>query len=153
MENNRNFFITIAASVLILTLWQVFYMNPRVEQQRETARIEAQRQSENKPAAGTATPSTQAQQPGAVPNASGADATTPAGRDQALAASQRVKIDTPSAAPATVRRHPPLFVVSLIPASRTVLIRTRRDLSQPFAFTNLPLEEAAVIASGRHRQG
>ncbi|MFX4404455.1 hypothetical protein ABTA52_19060, partial [Acinetobacter baumannii] len=72
MENNRNFFITIAASVLILTLWQVFYMNPRVEQQRETARIEAQRQSENKPAAGTATPSTQAQQPGAVPNASGA---------------------------------------------------------------------------------
>lgn len=96
MENNRNFFITIAASVLILTLWQVFYMNPRVEQQRETARIEAQRQSENKPAAGTATPSTQAQQPGAVPNASGADATTPAGRDQALAASQRVKIDTPS---------------------------------------------------------
>ena len=29
MENNRNFFITIALSVLILTLWQVFYMNPR----------------------------------------------------------------------------------------------------------------------------
>ncbi|RVD32148.1 hypothetical protein EN742_33050, partial [Mesorhizobium sp. M4A.F.Ca.ET.020.02.1.1] len=35
MENNRNFFITIALSVLILTLWQVFYMNPRVEQQRD----------------------------------------------------------------------------------------------------------------------
>ena len=26
MENNRNFFITIALSVLILTLWQVFYI-------------------------------------------------------------------------------------------------------------------------------
>ena len=31
MQNNRNFFITIALSVLILTLWQVFYMNPRIE--------------------------------------------------------------------------------------------------------------------------
>ena len=33
MENNRNFFITIALSVVILTLWQVFYMNPRIEAQ------------------------------------------------------------------------------------------------------------------------
>ena len=43
MENNRNFFITIALSVLILTLWQVFYMNPRIEAQREAARVEAER--------------------------------------------------------------------------------------------------------------
>ena len=41
MENNRNLFITIAASVLILTLWQVFYMNPRVEKERQAAQIEA----------------------------------------------------------------------------------------------------------------
>ncbi len=54
MENNRNFFITIALSVLILTLWQVFYMNPRVETQRETARIEAERQAKTAPAAGAA---------------------------------------------------------------------------------------------------
>ena len=38
MENNRNFFITIALSVLILTLWQVFYMNPRIEGERELGR-------------------------------------------------------------------------------------------------------------------
>ncbi|TIX88369.1 MAG: hypothetical protein E5V17_06545, partial [Mesorhizobium sp.] len=56
MENNRNFFITIALSVLILTLWQVFYMNPRVEQQREAARIEEQRQAEQKKAAEAANP-------------------------------------------------------------------------------------------------
>ncbi len=43
MENNRNFFITIALSVLILTLWQVFYMNPKIETERETARIEQER--------------------------------------------------------------------------------------------------------------
>ncbi|TJW45559.1 MAG: membrane protein insertase YidC [Mesorhizobium sp.] len=99
MENNRNFFITIALSVLILTLWQVFYMNPRVESQREAARIEQQRVEEQKKAAEPANPAgnaTPAPQQGAIPNAPGSDGTTPAGREQALAASTRVKIDTPS---------------------------------------------------------
>ena len=44
MDNQRNFFITIALSVVILTLWQVFYMNPRIEAQRQAAQIEAQHQ-------------------------------------------------------------------------------------------------------------
>ncbi|CCV03877.1 Inner membrane protein oxaA [Mesorhizobium metallidurans STM 2683] len=98
MENNRNFFITIALSVLILTLWQVFYMNPRVEAQREAARIEEQRVAEQKKAAegvnpgGTGTPAPQ----GSIPNAPGGEVVTAAGRDQALAATSRVKIDTPS---------------------------------------------------------
>ena len=43
MENNRNLFITIALSVLILTLWQVFYMNPRIEAERKAAEIAAER--------------------------------------------------------------------------------------------------------------
>ena len=48
MENNRNLFITIAASVLILTLWQVFYMNPRIESERKAAEIEAARVEQQK---------------------------------------------------------------------------------------------------------
>jgi len=96
MENNRNFFITIALSVLILTLWQVFYMNPRIEAQRETARIEATREGEQQPAAEGTTPAPTAQQPGAVPSLSGTDGSTPAGREQALTATNRVAIDTPS---------------------------------------------------------
>ncbi len=96
MQNNRNFFITIALSVLILTLWQVFYMNPRIEAQREATRIEAERQAANKPAAGTS-PDVQTPAQGAVPNTiPGTDGTTAAGRDQALAKTQRVRIDTPS---------------------------------------------------------
>ncbi|PBC05447.1 membrane protein insertase YidC [Mesorhizobium sp. WSM3860] len=99
MENNRNFFITIALSVLILTLWQVFYMNPKMEQQREQARIEQQRveaqqkeaQGTNPGAAGTPAPA-----PGAIPTAPGGEAVTVESRDQAVAASKRVKIDTPS---------------------------------------------------------
>ena len=102
MENNRNFLITIVLSVLILTLWQVFYMGPRVEAQREAARIEAQRvEAESKattpdqtvPAPGTAAPG--AAVPGAVP---GTDAAIPQNRDSALAATPRVKIDTPALA-------------------------------------------------------
>ncbi|MBE0693628.1 MAG: membrane protein insertase YidC, partial [Aquamicrobium sp.] len=49
MENNRNFFITIALSVLILTLWQVFYMNPRIEAEREAARIATEQAAETQP--------------------------------------------------------------------------------------------------------
>jgi len=99
MQNNRNFFITIALSVLILTLWQVFYMNPRIEAQREAARIEAERVEAEKKAAQPAAPGTggaQAPVQPAVPGLPGTDGATDAGRDQALAAAQRVKIDTPS---------------------------------------------------------
>src|SRR5262245_50339236 len=99
MENNRNFFITIVLSVLILTLWQVFYMNPRIEAERKAHEIEAGRVEEKggtpaKPAEPGTPPSTTA--PGTVPGT--AAAVTEASREAALAATQRVKIDTPSLA-------------------------------------------------------
>src|SRR5262245_36840087 len=107
MENNRNFLITIVLSVLILTLWQVFYMNPRIEAQRQAAQVEAARVDAEKKAAGgnQATPAPapdgavpalpQDQAPGTVPGTAG---TSEQNRDKALAATQRVKIDTPSLA-------------------------------------------------------
>ena len=100
MQNNRNFFITIALSVLILTLWQVFYMNPRIESQREVARIEAERVEAEKqnaaPADAPGTGTTQPAQPpqGSVPAVPGV--VTEAGREQALGGTARVAIDTPS---------------------------------------------------------
>lgn len=105
MENNRNFLITIVLSVLILTLWQVFYMNPRIEAQRETARIEAQRVEAQKKASGettTPTPGTATDAPAPAGSASvpsgvpGTDGATEASRDKALAASGRITIDTPA---------------------------------------------------------
>jgi YidC/Oxa1 family membrane protein insertase len=101
MENNRNFLITIALSVLILTLWQVFYMNPRIEAQREAARIESERVETEKKAGDPVTPAPDGTvpalpgntAPGSVP---GTDGTTEQNRDKAIAATQRVKIDTPS---------------------------------------------------------
>ena len=105
MENNRNLFITIGLSVLILTLWQVFYMNPRIEAERKAAEIAAERvenekkaQPENPGAVAPANPGDVAvpagpDAPAGVPGTDGAAAAT---RDAALAATQRVKIDTPS---------------------------------------------------------
>lgn len=46
MDNNKNLLLTIALSVLILILWQVFYINPQIEEQRQAAEIERQRQVE-----------------------------------------------------------------------------------------------------------
>ncbi len=98
MENNRNFLLTIALSILILTLWQVFYMNPRIEAQRETARVEQERLAAQQKAAtpgAAATPGTAAT-PGdvAVPGQTGPAETTTT-RKAALAATPRIAIDTP----------------------------------------------------------
>ena len=98
MENNRNFFITIALSVLILTLWQVFYVNPRVEGERERARIEAERAEEEKKAEPVlpgqpAQPAQPGDVPGGTPGTDGAPANS---REAALAATPRVPIDSPS---------------------------------------------------------
>jgi YidC/Oxa1 family membrane protein insertase len=95
MQNNRNFFITIALSVLILTVWQVFYMNPRIEAQREVAKVEATRAEEKNAGGLTLGNETPASHTG-IPTAPGSDGLAPAGREQALAANARVAIDTPS---------------------------------------------------------
>jgi YidC/Oxa1 family membrane protein insertase len=104
MENNRNFFITIALSILILTVWQVFYMNPRIERDREVARIEQERLAKEDAAQtpggeGTAVPGAPASDVPGAPAANvpgGTVGTGVADRDSALAAGGRVRIDTPS---------------------------------------------------------
>lgn len=53
MDNNRNLFLTIALSVLILTLWQIFYINPKVETQREAARVQAERNAQSQTSSDT----------------------------------------------------------------------------------------------------
>ncbi len=100
MENNRNFFITIALSVLILTLWQVFYMNPKLETEREAARIAAERVEAEKaaqprnPASPASPGDIQSPPQGSIPGGGGAVAAPT--REAALAAGARVPIDTPS---------------------------------------------------------
>ena len=99
MDNNRNFLITIALSVLILTLWQVFYMNPRIEEQRQAAQIEERQAAETAPAAASSSgeisdiPAPSGGE-GAVPGSTNPSA-APLDRAAAVAGSARVKIETP----------------------------------------------------------
>jgi YidC/Oxa1 family membrane protein insertase len=91
MQNTKNFYITIVLSVLILMVWQIFYMNPKIEQQREQARIESLRLADEKAkatpgaAVGTAAPA------GAEPVQA-----TALSLDEALKQTPRVTIDTPN---------------------------------------------------------
>jgi len=109
MDNQRNFFITIALSVVILTLWQVFYMNPRIEAQRHAAQIEAQhQQAAKKTATANNTAASSSASNGSTTPAAPSGSTAVPGqteesaakstqtRAEDIAAAKRVKIDTPS---------------------------------------------------------
>ncbi|NNH31479.1 membrane protein insertase YidC, partial [Rhizobium sp. SEMIA 4085] len=91
MQNNRNYFIAIALSVLIVLGWQFLYMNPRIEAQRKAQEAQkAQQQSEQTqaPAAGgQPAPHTS----GAAPTGQPAATAPPA---DALANAPRLAIDT-----------------------------------------------------------
>src|SRR3974390_718285 len=95
MLENRNTIIAIILSGLVLIAWQYFYNIPQMERQR------AQQQTElaNKPAqptpAATASPST-APQAGNAPAPAAAANAPVVGRDEAISAAPRVKIETPS---------------------------------------------------------
>lgn len=100
MDNNRNLLITIALSVIILTVWQMLYVNPRIEAEREAARIEAEQaaqpgvsaggQAADVPAPGATDAGGAASVPGSTAQGAG-----PATLEAALAAGQRVRIETP----------------------------------------------------------
>lgn len=91
MENNRNYFVAIALSVLILIAWQFFYVSPKMEKDRIAAETAQQAQSQpgtQQAAPGQAAPG-QALPGGAIPSAAES-------RDQAIGKSARVAIDTPA---------------------------------------------------------
>ncbi|WVT75478.1 membrane protein insertase YidC [Sinorhizobium chiapasense] len=90
MEKNRNYFVAIGLSVLILIAWQFLYVNPKMERDRIAAE-QAQLGQQAKPQPGTQ-PATSGQ---ALPGG-GAIPGTGENRDQAIAKSARVAIDTPA---------------------------------------------------------
>ncbi|MGG7517357.1 membrane protein insertase YidC [Allorhizobium undicola] len=89
MENNRNYFIAIALSVLVVLGWQFFYMNPRIEAQRQAEQLrqeELARQQPKDAGAGAAATAT-----GTLPAAQSAAGES---REDAIAKSARIEIDT-----------------------------------------------------------
>jgi YidC/Oxa1 family membrane protein insertase len=96
MTDNRNTILAVILSGIVLIAWQYFYNVPQMEKQRAQTQTQAELA---KPAPQTTPGSTT---PGATPSAN-APANTPAAaaaavvsRDAAIAATPRVKIETPS---------------------------------------------------------
>ncbi|MBR0907805.1 MULTISPECIES: membrane protein insertase YidC [Bradyrhizobium] len=97
MTDNRNTILAVILSGLVLIAWQYFYNVPQMEKQRaqQQAQAELQKSTTPQPSA-SATPGS-APQPGAAqPSTPAANQAQPVvSRDAAIAASPRVKIDTP----------------------------------------------------------
>jgi YidC/Oxa1 family membrane protein insertase len=102
MTDQKNTFIAIALSALLLLGWQYFYGIPQMEKQKQQQQL--QQQTQTQPAQGTsggapATPGQPVPQAGTanVPAAPGAPGTAPASvtRDAVIAARKHVAIDTP----------------------------------------------------------
>jgi YidC/Oxa1 family membrane protein insertase len=90
-EDNRNLILAIALSVLVLIGWQFFFAAPQLQRDRA-----AQQQTQPQPtAAPGVAQSPVAGAPALAPLGAVAQ-TQPKTRDEALAASPRVRIDTPS---------------------------------------------------------
>jgi YidC/Oxa1 family membrane protein insertase len=100
MTDNRNTILAVILSGLVLIAWQYFYNVPQMERQRAQTQTQTELAKSSTPATpGSATPGSTAPQPGAAP--SPATPGQPAAvapvvsRDAAIAASSRIKIETP----------------------------------------------------------
>ncbi|WMT91738.1 membrane protein insertase YidC [Pelagibacterium sp. H642] len=88
-ENNRNMILAVVLSMIVLFGWQFFIAGPQLEQAQRQAELAAEQQATEQ-SADLATPGTD----GAA--ATSADMTVFATRDEALAATDRVAIETGS---------------------------------------------------------
>ncbi|MDF1774919.1 MAG: membrane protein insertase YidC [Rhizobiaceae bacterium] len=102
MQQNRNYFIAIALSVLILIAWQFLYLGPKVESERLAQEALQAQQLEQQAAQGTVStgngdlPQSGATVSGLPGAASGAVANEGISRDASLGQSQRLVINTPA---------------------------------------------------------
>ena len=100
MTDNRNMILAVILSGVVLLAWQYFYNVPQMERQRAQQAQQAELQKTAPKPAETTSPSSTPPQPGSTaPSPAAPAASSPAAvvsRDQALAESQRVKIETPS---------------------------------------------------------
>ncbi|MCB1454748.1 MAG: membrane protein insertase YidC [Nitratireductor sp.] len=107
MDNNRNTFLAIALSLVVIVGWQFLYVTPKLEAEKRAAEAQRRIAEQSQQQSGTAAPGTAATQSGdSAPSApSTAPSTAPGGnnatlpqsealsRDAALAQTQRVRFE------------------------------------------------------------
>ena len=94
-NQQKNLVIAVALSMTVLLGWQIFYAGPKMEQQQARERAKQEQTQTSAPAEGTKSQSPVAMREGAVPGAAAPPAPAET-RKQALAASPRLAIETPS---------------------------------------------------------
>ena len=96
-EDQKNLFLAMGLSLLVIIGWQYFYAAPKLEASRQTA---AQVENPKTPPAPNATtpasPVATPQSPGTAPTATATAPEVAADRETVLAASKRIPIDTRS---------------------------------------------------------
>src|ERR1700760_3000774 len=97
LSDNRNTILAVILSGLVLLGWQYFFNIPQMEKQRAAQLAQSQMTKPPADAGSTAAPqTTTTPAPSAnAPSAVQATSAAPVSRDTAIAASPRVKIDTP----------------------------------------------------------
>jgi YidC/Oxa1 family membrane protein insertase len=95
MTDNRNTIVAIILSGLVLVAWQYFYNVPQMERQRAQNQMQAEptKPSQPAPSASPSTPPQAGNPPSAAPAAANAPVVN---RDDAIASTPRIKIETPS---------------------------------------------------------
>src|ERR1043165_5011031 len=95
-ENNRNFLLAILLSIGVLFAWQFFFV-PKPHPPTGTAPTEQSQQQQQKAEPGPPQPGTQGGTPRAgAPTPPGTATATELTREEALAQSPRIAIDTPA---------------------------------------------------------
>jgi YidC/Oxa1 family membrane protein insertase len=116
MNDQKNTILAIVLSALVLIGWQIFFGLPQIEKQKQT---QQQAQERAQPPVSTPAPQTGApSQPPQTPAATAPAQTMT--REQALAASARVRIDTPSVSGSIALKSGRIDDLSLIKYRETV---------------------------------
>src|SRR6201996_5822013 len=145
MPDNRNTILAVILSGLVLIAWQYFYNVPQMEKRRlaEQAQSELVKPSQPgdtsaAPQAG-ASPAPQANAPANPALAQPATAAAPVARDAAIAASPRVKIETPSVTGSISLKGARIDDLSLVkfretvdPASPAIVLYSPSGTAEPY---------------------
>src|ERR1700685_3611175 len=101
MTDNRNTILAVILSGLVLLAWQYFYNIPQMEKQRAAQQAQSEMAKPAQEPGGTAAPQTgaapapSANTPAASAPAANQPNAAPVGREAAISATPRVRIDSP----------------------------------------------------------
>src|SRR5205085_5333499 len=122
MTDQKNTIIAIVLSALILIAWQIYFGLPQMEKQKQIQQEQAQDRTQPPPLPQQGGTTQAPSAPGAAPQVTqpGGVAAQPMTRDSALAASPRVRIETPSLSGSIALKGARIDDLSLIKYRETV---------------------------------